>query len=519
MQSSPSEMQRTASKTAVIPAESPCYKIDHFIFEIPDSIPESIRIASTPSMPLGKFYFLNKKLAFAKGQCIGQKGINVIIEQLLLELMQRGYVTTRVGLVREQNLATGVLKISLLPGHIRAFRFDGETRANIDTAFPMKAGDILNLRDLEQGIEQIERQTSLALSMRLEPGDAPGESDIVLTLKRGKPWRVTLGFDDSGSPRTGQLQASANIALYNPLGLNDVLIVSGTHDIHQTSDIYGSQSLSAYYSVPWGNWTMTATASNNKSHFFLRPQHTHHWITEQKNIDGKIAYMFWRNQTQKNSIEMRIGKRWAHTHFGDLPLKVHQRNMTFAELAYIHRHHFGVAKLDVTTSYRWGVPWLGATDYVENAHALNYNLTIMDATLTLPFAMAGRIAYYTGTLRGQFTRTQQENSNYFSIGGRSTVRGFDSQSSFSSEQGYFFRNEVQVPLKNTRQFFYLGADVGQVFRKNAHHAPDTLTGATVGMRGTLFPGMFYDAFIAAPLYQSTAINSSTVMGLNVRYTF
>lgn len=81
------------------------------------------------------------------------------------------------------------------------------------------------------------------VTMQLVPGTNPGESDVVIDLKRGdKPWTVGLSIDDSGTESTGRLQAAANIALYNPTGLNDIMSYSYTKDAEGNDSAYGTKN-------------------------------------------------------------------------------------------------------------------------------------------------------------------------------------------------------------------------------------------------------------------------------------
>ncbi|WP_196304116.1 POTRA domain-containing protein, partial [Ralstonia solanacearum] len=47
-----------------------------------------------------------------------------------------------------------------------------------------------NLRDLEQGLEQMKRVASQDVDMQIVPTDVPGVSDVVISVKRAKPWTV-----------------------------------------------------------------------------------------------------------------------------------------------------------------------------------------------------------------------------------------------------------------------------------------------------------------------------------------
>ena len=96
------------------------------------------------------------------GRCLGTHSINIILHRLQAALTQRGWITTRV-LVEPQDLASGQLHLNLLPGRVGQIRLSPNAQgelpkhANLGTAFPIRPGDLLNLRDLEQGLENLRR--------------------------------------------------------------------------------------------------------------------------------------------------------------------------------------------------------------------------------------------------------------------------------------------------------------------------------------------------------------------------
>jgi len=78
-------------------------------------------------------------------------------------LMSRGFSTSRVA-VPEQNLSSGELRLVLLVGYIHVVRFaDGSDTVYWKNLFPFRAGDVLNVRD----IEQAKRLPSQDISVRL----------------------------------------------------------------------------------------------------------------------------------------------------------------------------------------------------------------------------------------------------------------------------------------------------------------------------------------------------------------
>ena len=90
----------------------------------------------------------------ATGRCLGTAGVNTVMKRVQNAIIARGFVTTRV-LAPPQDLKGGTLTLTVVPGRIRAIRFAEGTqpRATLWSAVPAEPGDLLNLRDIEQGLE------------------------------------------------------------------------------------------------------------------------------------------------------------------------------------------------------------------------------------------------------------------------------------------------------------------------------------------------------------------------------
>jgi hemolysin activation/secretion protein len=165
------------------------------------------------------------------GQCVDKYGTNVLTKGLQQTIVSHGYITTRL-LLPEQDLASGTLRLTLVPGVIRNVRFaEPIAWGTWKDAFPTRPGDVLDLYDLEQGVEQMKRAASQDGDMKIEPTEQPGERDIVLSVKQSKPRSVVASVDNSGSRATGKLQGNLSIGLDNLLGLNDVRALRANQDL------------------------------------------------------------------------------------------------------------------------------------------------------------------------------------------------------------------------------------------------------------------------------------------------
>ena len=89
-------------------------------------------------------------------------------------------------------------------------------------AIPLDLGDVINLRDLEQALENLNRLPSVESRIELSAADGPeaepGQSDLIVHWKQSAPWRANLSFDDAGSKTTGKYQAGLTLAYDHLLG-------------------------------------------------------------------------------------------------------------------------------------------------------------------------------------------------------------------------------------------------------------------------------------------------------------
>uniref|UniRef100_E1T9R9 Polypeptide-transport-associated domain protein ShlB-type n=1 Tax=Burkholderia sp. (strain CCGE1003) TaxID=640512 RepID=E1T9R9_BURSG len=512
-----------------LPVETPCFKIEELTLEVPSGLSDSVESAGSRALspnPLfpGELMFASDYLKRYRGQCVGREGLNLIVHRVMARIIGKGYSTTRV-VIAPQDLSTGKLKLQLIPGIINSIRFaDPSTYGTWRNAFPTRAGDLLNLRDLEQGLEQMKRVPNQDVDMQIVPGPSAGESDVTISVKRTKPWALSVSADDSGLKSTGQLQGNVSLTIDNPFGLSDLLNVSYNHDINGRTSQYGTHGSSAYYSIPWGNWTFTATASQYDYHQQIAGAFaTLVSSGKSSTFDVKTEYQFYRNQVQKNMVEFRVGKRFSQAFIDGTEIGVQHRDNSYAEIGWEHKHYIGAAQLDSTLAYRWGVPWFGAQQDLSavgiGAPTYYYRMQTLDATLSVPFVVAGFPLRYSATVRAQNSPNTLYPTEYFSIGSRYTVRGFDGNTTLAAEKGFFFRNDLEFPLPRFGQSLYVGLDGGEVFGPGASDLLGRrLVGAVVGLRGSAFRHVSYDVFIGGPLYQPARFpNHWPVAGFSVSF--
>ena len=113
--------------------------------------------------------------------------------------------------------------------------------------------------------------------------------------------------------------------------------------------------------------------------------------------------------------------------------------------------------------------WSNQSGYVYGDPDWNGRSTILTANagLYLPFKLSGQQLAYQANWQIQHARTAIVPSDYFTIGNRYAVRGFDGQMTLAAEDGWSLRNDLSLNLGDLGQQLYVGLDVGRVGGQSA----------------------------------------------------
>lgn len=180
---------------------------------------------SSESLPSAAFYvqeitlknlpeeldFLYDLFPSYKNRNLKLSDIEELVRKLNQKLQDKGYVTSQV-VIPEQNLSGKKLVLYCAPGKLRKVVYaKGSENLPWKNAFPIREGDLMNLRMLEEGLENMKRVSSLDVSMRILPPNEPGFSDLELTIHSQKQVHGSLSFDDSGMKETGKDQFTTSL--------------------------------------------------------------------------------------------------------------------------------------------------------------------------------------------------------------------------------------------------------------------------------------------------------------------
>jgi hemolysin activation/secretion protein len=449
------------------------------------------------------FDWLQAEGAMVRGKCVGAQGLRALQDHLTRQLLDKGYLTSRV-LIPEQNLASGRLTIQIVPGRIHAVRDEGDAAGRFRAALPTNDDRLLNQRDLDQALENIRRLPGQnAVEFELVPGPNPGETDIVIKHPETKRWHGLITLDDSGADATGKYQLGASLMIDSPLGLYDALAITVNSNANYGNSSLGTRFSSIHWSVPIGYWSLFLSANRSGYKQTVAGYSADiSYSGRSHGVEIGVGYIPYRSANAKGTIQARLTRKASRSEIDDTEIDVQRRDIVGYDLGYTHRQYLGQATLDLGVGLRGSLPKpsavpgmiVGVPDWDGR-----YQIQTAHASLGAPFQLSGQQFHYQASWRIQHARTSLPGTEYFSIGGRYSVRGFDGAATLAAEDGWTLRNDLIWRIGQSGQQLYLALDAGRVGGQSADFLLGrTLVGAAIGLRGRL--GAFtYDITAGRPI--------------------
>lgn len=474
--------QTRAAGLGPFPTEQPCFSIGKVVVDGADR---------------RELRWIGGYLQRYRDRCIGSRGLEYIVRDVQAQFLDRGLVTTRAGLP-EQDLSSGTLRIVVVPGVIEGIRITGRKNARTwDRAAPIGTGDVINLRALEQSVEQLRSVPGREVTLDLRPGERPGGTILDVTMRQHRPIAASVGINNFAGERVGRYQGFGQIAELGQLGFSEVIGLFYNRRVDVPGVPADSRGYGGSLSVPLGWWTVSASASANRYSQTVLGQFA--TIETRGRLDrATIAAerVFYRDQTSKASFSIGLGKRWAHNYINDVEIQIQRQNLTELELRLNGRSTFGRVRIDASTGVRFGLGILGAQAEPDDRPAAlpSARYRIISTDLAASIALGrGFMQSYRVEFHGQVSDKTLYGSDLVQVGGPYTVRGLDSDTAELGRDGYYVRQELGAVI-TPRIRPYALFDFGQV-----RDGSGLRGGAGLGLRAEAGP-VVLDLFGARPVF-------------------
>ncbi|PRA81767.1 hemin transporter [Ochrobactrum sp. MYb29] len=439
-----------------------------------------------------------------RNKCIGLADINILLKDLTSLYMDAGYITSRV-YVPEQDIAgTKVLRLVAAEGTLSDIYLNGK-RAKypglLATAFPGLKNKPVNIRDVEQGLDQINRLSSNNARTSMLAGKEHGASILNVENKPGLPWHFTVANNNLGQKSTGYSRSSVSFRMDNLVNLNDLVSLTYEHtgpDYPWPNDGVGqSNSISGSISVPYGYWTFTLNGSYYKYRSSVPGQYSDIDTSgNSKQLGFSVDRVILRDQDSLTTLNAGIAYKETNNFIKGNLTEVGSREYSVANLGISHSRRMlsGIWVFDL--SYNQGLGLFGATkrgDPGAGDAEPDFSKFTGTINVTRPFQLASQNLQFSTLINGQYSPDNLYGAEQISLGGYSNVRGTRDSILFGNN-GLFTRNEITwrtLPWKDSELLTkrlgefrpYAAIDYGHVFGQDRFGIEDgDVSGWTVGAR-------------------------------------
>ncbi|MGD8219716.1 ShlB/FhaC/HecB family hemolysin secretion/activation protein [Pseudomonas thivervalensis] len=426
----PGKEAKPAQPTA--PADTRCFPIKTIELKGADALSESERQRLLKP-------FLN--------QCLGVPQLNQLLKVITDYYLEKGLVTSRAYLP-QQDLSSGHLQVLVVEGRLEGLKGAENSKLSdreLAMAFPGKTGELLNLREMEQMVDQLNRLPSNRAQMELTPGQNIGGSEVRVNNTAQKPWRAGLSRHNDGQKSTGEQQWGASLDWDSPLGLADQLALRGGHDAvsdHQKTSRNGM----LYYNLPFGWWNLSYTYSQSEYRALGQANGFNFKQSgDSQNHQVRLERVVHRDAVSKTSLNTGLLYLRTNNFIEDSKLAESSNRISEAQFGINHGRRVGNAFVNLDLGLQQGIGALDAQgDHEPDPGVPDARYRKYTATLSYlqPFMLGGESFSFSSLMTGQRSEDVLFSPQRMSLGGLSSIRGYKDQT-LSGDSGGYWRNDLR----------------------------------------------------------------------------
>lgn len=459
--SAPRHRQSAATRLNVDAAR--CVDVADVTFHGADTLPRSVKL---------------RIHANYSGRCLQQADLDRLLDEVNDWYVEHGYITSHAELPR-QNLDGAVLVVEAVEGKLGRIYFAGNDYTGDQAArlsFPGSPGDVLNLRNIEQGVEQIERVAPTGVKVAIRPAPLEGYSDVVLTGSAAPNVGISLSADNNGAENTGRNEIAAALTLNNTLGFGEQIQFSAdtTAPIH--ADRF-RRNFGVNASLPVGYWTFSYSASGGNYAIpldFYGLALNYHGSSIQHRFTASRTVQ--RNARSKTDVFASLSHYRGDVYLDEFALQNSSERQSAAQLGISYATRVG------SDSYFTAAPVFTqglAPGSTNLADAGGPNAHFRKAAVSASFykALTPRVAFLSSAY-GQWSPDALYGSERVTVGSDASVRGFRDRYLYGNT-GAYWRNQIDwrapAPSWAGRVTLSAAVDAGRVVPV----AGEPLSGGTV----------------------------------------
>jgi len=396
-------------------------------------------------------------------RCLTANAIVAAKNRLLAYYLDKGFVTTQVSFM-PHIMSDGLLEFKVIEGVVEDIVIHGDIKtmlpiSPVATALPNVVGSILNVRDIEQGLDQLQRQSSYQAKIDIVPGSYLGASILHIYIEVDRSLRTSIIYDNHGDPNTGKRNATVALKKDNLMGLNDSWMIAMRKDAEPRHFEHNSAQRFFNVSMPYGSYLAALTYVRSDQ---LR---SISGVTEEfllastlETTNFGLERMFFRDRLSKFDVGLQFQTDEIKTFIEDIKIDSASLSLTSGIIYANYFHNTGWGKIDSRVTYKRGMKLLHATRdkgglafYQPRAQ---YQYVEVKSDATIPIEWRDFSVKYLPSFVSQYTNVPLYNINKFRVGGLGSVRGFH-DTIFVGDIGFTLLNEFSTSLKLAGDFALL----------------------------------------------------------------
>lgn len=443
-----------------------------------------------------------KKIAAFFGKPITSELLNTLANTIALHAREHDRLIVKV-IPPNQDISTGVFRIAVVVGRYNEFQFRGNrwfSSKLLQEKLGLKPGDEVRLSTLEDAVKWANANPFRQIKVLINDlENKPGMADLIVGVEERIPLRFTASFDDSGNAILGERRYTGSLQFGNLWGRDHQGSYQYTTTDHQA--VFQSHSIDYRVPLPWRH-----SLQFTGGYLRVKPTFGAGGVFTQKgqNILSNLRYsMPLREGTSPIEFSVGIDFKQGNNNlaYGGTTILSNTTD-TFqlsSALSLVRRDGRGAWVFGFGLDASPGKVNTRNTDAAFSISRYNTSATYLTGTLSVQRLLTlERDWSLFSRLLAKAATANLPGSEQLSIGGSSTVRGFDERI-YTGDQGFVFSNDLQLPAwRHTLPFlkkrppletrFIAFYDAAQVFYKvrdpnDAVFTPLASTG--IGVRMTL----------------------------------
>ena len=365
--------------------------------------------------------------------------------------------------------------------------------SEIFMAFPFLKDKNLNMRPLEQGLDQLNRLSSNEAKLLLEPGEELGKTKVVIENEKQKFIQFQFSLNNQGSKDLGYIMTSYGLELHSLFFLNELININLQKNLIENLKGDYNRSTSFRFTLPFGPLTFSFLSSVNLSKNTINGTYLNFLNTgTTRNQDVGLEFVIFRDTISKSNLNINHKIRQSSNYISGELLQTSSRSTKTYNITLNQSVSFLNTNLNFTLTHIRGI-----LSEIENevlnllndVYKLDFNKSTLNIVLRKPFAVNNQRMQWVSTLDAQVSDHNLYSSELWISGGISNVRGFKNQS-LSGDRGISLRNELSWTIPGFshlgENFFesnslFIGYDFASVTPNNLNNNRGQIEGIAFGI--------------------------------------